>query len=300
MNLPELFTSAVPCMIGFISRAVIASSPSPPPVFPPIFGTGFFADRDGVVVTNRHVIEAFKNLPPPHPETKQSPLAAILLVPGTGNWGMLVIDVRESTFLREFKSTGRWFGQAIPDFGFVQLNIRDVPFLRLASEDFYVRVGMEIATIGYPTGTKSLTIHNKLNQITPFIRHGIVSSVFPFPTAHPDGFTIDVLQQSGSSGSPVFSTDGLTVIGLMASSVVDLEEYELHGKTIEYPQNTNISVAEPAHIIKQALEQYLRDRSFDVTALPTLDQMIQQEKLRSGKNELEWISSRVIYPRRVG
>src|SRR5208282_3602526 len=137
MKLTDLFTCAVPCMIGFISRAVIASSPSPPPIFPPIFATGFFGHKDGIVVTNRHVIEAFKDLPSPHPVTKESPLAAILLVPGAGNWGMLVIDVKDVAVLSEFTSTGRWFGKAIPDFGFVQLNVRDVPFLSLASEDFY-------------------------------------------------------------------------------------------------------------------------------------------------------------------
>jgi hypothetical protein len=69
----------------------------------------------------------------------------------------------------------------VPDLGFVQLGVCDVIFLPLASEDFYIRIGMDIATIGYPMGTDSLTALGKVNQITPFLRRGIISSIFPFP-----------------------------------------------------------------------------------------------------------------------
>ena len=58
--------------------------------------------------------------------------------------------------------------------------------------------------MGFPMGTLPLTVMGKmLNQMTPFLREGIVSSVFPFPTAKPHGFTIDSMQQGGSSGSPI-------------------------------------------------------------------------------------------------
>src|SRR5207253_3990664 len=48
--------------------------------------------------------------------------------------------------------------------------------------------------IGYPMGTLPLTALGKLNQASPFIRHGIVSSLFPFPGALPHGFTIDIMR----------------------------------------------------------------------------------------------------------
>ena len=82
-------------------------------------------------------------------------------------------------------------------------------------------------------GTFPLTLHGKVSQVSPFIRHGIVSSVYPFPTANPHGFTIDIMQQGGSSGSPIFGPDNKRVIGMVWGGV----------------PATNISLAESAHII---------------------------------------------------
>jgi S1-C subfamily serine protease len=294
-NLTDLFASAVPSIVGFISRAVAALATSPVPIFPPIFGTGFFVHQDGVVVTNRHVIEAFKDLPP-HPTTNEPSLAAILLTPNGNEWGLLVVDVVDYVFLGSFESSGQWFGQTVPDFGFVQLRVREVPCLDLASEEYYLKVGMDIATIGYPTGTKALTVHNRLNQITPLIRRGIVSSVFPFPTPYPHGFTIDVLQQGGSSGSPIFPVHDAKVVGLTASSVLDTETCESAAGTVEFIQNTNISIAEPAHIIKSALDRYLSVRTSNLTAIPTLQQQIQQRASDAGDGELKWIAEPLIFP----
>ncbi len=77
--------------------------------------------------------------------------------------------------LDQFSSSDKWYGQTVPDIGFVQLGVRDVPALKLATEKFYLRIGMDVATIGYPMGTLPLTALGKLNQASPFIRHGIVS-----------------------------------------------------------------------------------------------------------------------------
>jgi hypothetical protein len=49
--------------------------------------------------------------------------------------------------------------------------------------------------MSYPMGTLPLTALGKLNQVSPFIRHGIVSSVFPMPAALPHGFTTDIIQR---------------------------------------------------------------------------------------------------------
>jgi S1-C subfamily serine protease len=51
------------------------------PHFPPIFGTGFFIDSSGIVVTNRHVVDLFGTIPT-HPKTGDSALAALLFLPG--------------------------------------------------------------------------------------------------------------------------------------------------------------------------------------------------------------------------
>jgi hypothetical protein len=78
MDLMELFTNISPCVLGFITK--LSKGPAAP-LFPQIFGTGFFVDPSGLAVTNRHVIDAFGSFPR-HPVTGESPLAAVMFFPG--------------------------------------------------------------------------------------------------------------------------------------------------------------------------------------------------------------------------
>jgi hypothetical protein len=93
-------------------------------------------------------------------------------------------------------------------------------------------------------GEVPLTMMERLNQMTPFLRRGIVSSVFPFPIAQPHGFTMDIIQQGGSSGSPIFRVDRPEVVGMMSSSLLDNCE------------NTNISICVVAGSISHALATF--------------------------------------------
>jgi S1-C subfamily serine protease len=257
MDLTKLFSDSCPAVIGFINKLTVGA---PQPHFPQIFGTGFFVDSSGLAATNRHVIEIFGRLPP-HPKTGASSLAAVAFFPGDDglSWQMLVVDVVGWNALAEFKSSDKWYGQTVPDIGFVQLNVREVPILKLAMERSYVQVGMDIATIGYPMGEVPLTLLGKLNQASPFIRRGIVSSVYPFPTApQPHGFTMDITQQGGSSGSPVLRTHDGAVVGMMSSGVIEPKIATSQNASLTYAVNTNISIAEPAHIIHKALEEFRR------------------------------------------
>jgi hypothetical protein len=148
---------------------------------------------------------------------------------------------------------------------------------------------MSIATVGYPMGSIPLTALGKLHQMTPFLRHGVVSSVFPFPGAKPHGFTIDVMQQGGSSGSPIFRTKDSSVIGMMSSGVPEWNILRSDTATLAYSQNTNISIAEPAHIIDLALREFRTHFSLDKIKMPTLKEL--RAKFPPGSDEgLTWES----------
>jgi S1-C subfamily serine protease len=291
MTLSDLFYNASPCVVGFITK-LKALPTGVPPLFPDIFGTGFLVDQCGTVLTNRHVVEVFDQLPR-HPQKRESPVAAIMFFvsPDRRACQMLMVEIKGTATLGTFTSSAEWFGQAVPDIGFVQLKVRETPFLQFATGDFYVRIGMDIATIGYPMGTVPLTALGKLNQISPFIRHGIVSSVFPFPTPQPHGFTIDVMQQGGSSGSPVFSTANAEVIGMMFGGVLEPRIAQSTAGAMTYTLNTNISIVEPAHIIKQALDAYGQTYPPDVTGFPTLQQLRDSHPQPSISTDLTWDSS---------
>ena len=229
MGLTETFKAAAPSVVA-IAQTLVHSPDGSLPLSPIILGTGFIVDPVGIVVTNRHVIECFANLPV-HPKTGRPAVAAILFHYGQTDQGKpyvrwVTLNIKYHTVLDTFASDGPWFGEAVPDLGFMQLETRDLPALALATEDNYLQVGMSIATAGFPMGHIPLTFFQKLNQMTPFLRRGIISSVFPFPIPQPHGFTIDVIQQGGSSGSPIFYEDRPEVVGMMASSLRDFEYEE--------------------------------------------------------------------------
>jgi hypothetical protein len=225
-----------------------------------IFATGFVVDPVGIITTNRHVVEAFADMPK-DPDTGKPSVAAIFFHYGKTDEGKdyvrwIPIPLKYYSTLDNFTSDGQWYGETVPDIGFAQLMLKDLPALKLATDDFYVRIGMPVATVGFPMGDVPLTVMERLNQMTPFLRRGIVSSIFPFPIAQPHGFTIDIIQQGGSSASPIFYVDKPEVVGMMSSSLPDSEFVERDGQMVEHVQNKNISICVTARSISHALATF--------------------------------------------
>jgi hypothetical protein len=132
------------------------------------------------------------------------------------------------------------------------------------------------------------SVMHKVNQVAPFIRRGIVSSVFPFSIHRPHGFTIDIMQQGGSSGSPIFYENEPTVVGMMASVVRDFMPATTGNVPFMMPVPTNISIAVAAHIIALALPTYLRSPfAVDPSGFPTLDEW---KASQEPSDQLSWDS----------
>lgn len=126
----------------------------------------------------------------------------------------------------------------------------------------------------------------KWHQLIPFVRAGIVSSVYPCIIRRPHGFTIDIMQQGGSSGSPIFYREDPTVVGMMASSVLDPISVSGPQLSFQIGLNTNISIAVPAHVIDQTLKSFLERYDIDRSAFPTVEEW----KRREGPpaTEIDW------------
>ena len=291
MTLTELYENACPCVVAFISK-LLPLPAGQQPVFPEIFGTGYLVNDCGLVATNRHVVEVFDQVGR-HPQTGEYAGAALMFLVEADKHGcqMLNIGVKSWGAIDSFSSATDWYGQPVPDIGFVQLEVRETPFLELADEDFYLRPGMEIATIGYPLGTAPLTVYRKITQLGPFIRRGIVSSVYPFTTPRPHGFTIDIMQQGGSSGSPIFAADSPKVVGMMWGGLPEARFAQSEDASLMYTLNTNISLAEPAHIIRAALDSVVLAQQPDTSGFPTLQQLRDAHPRPNESTGLSWDST---------
>ena len=96
-----------------------------------------------------------------------------------------------------------------------------------------------------------------------------MSGVFPFEVPHAHGFTIDVMNQGGASGSPVFDPESGDVLGVIHAG---------------FP-GTNITLAVPGWLVSNAVTQLLNEHEWDFTNTPTLDDY---EKGKKETNAIDW------------
>ena len=190
---------------------------------------------------------------------------------------VLFVEIKGYSQIASFSSTGPYYGEAVPDLAFVQLKVQDVPALSLVMEPDVIRTGISVATAGFPMGTDPLVVYGTVNQLTPFLRRGIISSVYPFPCPNPHGFTMDIISQGGASGSPVFFPDSPRVLGIVHAGIQE------RGRN----QNTNVTIAIPSLLISQALEACANGAPLDLSGVPTMAELL-KESPRS--EELRWES----------
>lgn len=261
MKLEDVFTQIRPSVVAFCSKLAKGRNGGPP-LIAPIIGTGFVVHEAGVIATNRHVAEAMLDLPK-HPET--GGLLAFALVfadiePEEGGLGMAAqfLEIIQLQMISDFSTSNEYFyGEKLPDVAFAQLAVRGLSPVTLATAEWSIRVGMEVATAGFPLGEDPLVVNGIVGQGTPLLRRGIVSAVNPFPCPHPDAFTIDVMSQGGASGSPIFRSDLNEVVGILYGG---------------FP-GTNITLAVPALIVSEALKLFVREHLEDPSAFPTFAEL---------------------------
>jgi S1-C subfamily serine protease len=260
-DLSEVFDLVRPAIVAFAWDAATTAQMGKR-LLPRILGTGFFVDDRGLVATNRHVVDVRRGLPR-NPVTDSSSAIALVFpsvedVEGNQAIGVAPVTIREYWPLETFEKPESYYGDPLPDVAFVQLNIRGVPALQLALEPWTVRIGTRIATAGFPLGEDPLTVYGTINQVTPVLRHGIVSSVFPSPCPRPHGFTVDILTQGGASGSPIFLAQSPAIIGMVHAGF----------------GNTNFTYAVPAEILSGALETLLTSHQVDFGNPITLQELV--------------------------
>lgn len=217
---------------------------------------------------------------PKHPVTGEHGAAAVVFSePVRVSDGLelrpLWVKVRTYSFLESFTTAGdRFYGERVPDLAFVQLGVRNLPVLSLRSDPNVVRSGLPVAFAGFPFGSEGLVLRLEdqepiLLQMMPFLRHGIISSVHPFPCPQPHGFTIDVMSHGGASGAPIFGHEDSGVLGMLYASIRG--EHRL-------------TYALPGHLLQWAANAALSDGTLNVDGVPTLG-----EYQASGESPDGWV-----------
>jgi hypothetical protein len=74
----------------------------------------------------------------------------------------------------------------------------------------------------------------------------------------------------------------------MSSGVIEPKIATSQNASLTYAVNTNISIAEPAHIIHKALEEFRRAQPTDIGSLPTLSELRAKNPKPPEPTELMW------------
>lgn len=204
----------MPSVVALGRRPEILKSNAPPPA-PIIVGTGFVVDEDGLIATNRHVLEELERWPGEynfvallhHSESEAG-----------GKFVSVVFRKLIGTFwLGSFAQSGRSSLESNSDLALAVIDVRGLMALNVRPDSHSLQPGVEVISVSFPRGKVSLLPHRREipSPFHPFARRGIISSVLPYPCDEPETFTVDISPEGAASGSPICSADDGAVLGVL-------------------------------------------------------------------------------------
>lgn len=168
-------------------------------------GTGFLLSRDGLIATNWHVVADAKNIGVAFPAWNGSISAEVV-----------IRDVVNDLVVLRLSDTAK-----------LATTCPELPFQLSSSKG--VTLGQRVSTVGYPL-TPILGSNPKFSE-------GVVSSKTGFQD-DPRSFQISAEVQPGSSGSPLFDSEG-NIVGIV---VATLDAGKLYQMASALPQNVNWAI----------------------------------------------------------
>jgi len=226
----------------------VASKFSLNPEFLDIIGTGFIIRSDGVILTNNHVIQGIKKLPRLKNMKDTDWPIVVLFFHFVPEKGMMTIPLEVKgvgTLRREKPIEGYHYGTELPDLGFIKVDIKDLPALKIAKK-LELKEGDEVVLAGFPMGTDTLRAPGWVHQLTPTLQAGIISAILPFSCENPHAILLDIMTQGGSSGSPILNPLNGEVVGIEYAGIIEPKELKIDSRKFIYENNTSLTLAIPA------------------------------------------------------
>ena len=248
--LTETYEKIKPSVVAIVSQ--VAKDPR----FPDIIGTGFCAREDGIIFTNRHVIDAITKLPRFKDGQDEWPIKILYFLQSEKGMGVVVMSVHGVAKISYTPGVDNsYYGEESPDVGIINLrDVKGLPALKI-KDDAAFEEGMEVALSGFPMGSDTLKAPGWVHQIGPTLQTGIISAVLPMPCTNPHALLLHVQVQGGSSGSPVFLPDTGEVVGIVYAGLQDQYHFGNANGLNAYNVPTALTYAVPGHILSQVLSK---------------------------------------------
>ena len=249
----------MPSVVALGRKSEVPKSNAPPSA-PIIVGTGFVVDREGLIATNRHVLEELERWPGEH-----NFVALLHHAESEAGDKLVSVVFRKliGTFwLGSFTQFGRSSPDSNPDLALAVIDVRGLPALSVRPDSHSLHPGVEVISVGFPKGKVSLSTHRREipSPFHPFARRGIVSSVLPYPCEGPEAFTVDISPEGAASGSPICSADDGAVLGVLYGG------YE----------GTPVTYGIPGHLLASAIAS-VHEQWEPNPDLPLLSEAVQSE-----------------------
>jgi len=193
-----------------------------------IVGSGFCVHSSGVIVTCKHVFEAF--VPTTRRVTGSTNQLSVTAIPHVLFYGGVhgtEIHMHPVTIVCAGMENG--FDLAVLKLSSHPAFPQGYPTLQVADYG-EVHEMMDVATCGYPLGS---VLQEQLGTITSSFTKGTISSIIPaqgIGREHLRGFQLDLTATNGNSGGPVFSLATGQVFGALQGGAVHPQTgHAVHG-----------------------------------------------------------------------
>lgn len=290
-NLSNIYQQIKPAIVAIVSRV------STNPYFLEIIGTGFIVREDGIVLTNKHIVDRFKTLPKRKGAPRDEWPALILLFHFIPNKAMAVInlDIQGVALPAEFIKPPVYYGEDLPDVAAISVNAKGLPTIKLQPK-LDANEGESVAVAGFPMGTRTLQAPGWIHQLSPTLQAGIISGVLPFPCDNPHALLLDLMTQGGSSGSPVFNLESGEVLGMVYAGLHEtrlLSSPKNRYGFLAYKNSTTLTLAIPSNYIRSLvdkLDQIPQIKNRDLSKIESLEEIIKTRRIEvqepRGKSKL--------------